>query len=256
MIPFSTNARQNFDSHNGKGHSMAGIFKYVWGLFFISLFVLAAFVPSSAAKQGNSNFDLGQVPDELDVKNHAVFPADRPAKKRKKVTYLSPPNQVSQPANEGDSQLIRSVHVPNAFSYEVVQQPENNPFYVSSSKNLVTEFGLAKDYNNIGLLAHNNLAGKSFKHLNLGQEIYIVHKGGHSDRYTVSAIYRFQALEPTNTESRFVDLDTNKILTATELFGRMYTGAPHLVLQTCINAEGKPSWGRLFVIAIPDAETD
>jgi hypothetical protein len=127
-------------------------------------------------------------------------------------------------------------------------------YYVSSSRNLVTEFGLARKYGTIGLVAHNNLAGSLFKDLLLGDEIRIVYKDGHTARYTVSAIYRFRALEPTNIESRFVDLDSKKIYSATELFQRMYTGTPHLTFQTCIYASGNSSWGRLFVIALPAAE--
>jgi hypothetical protein len=141
--------------------------------------------------------------------------------------------------------------VPNLFSYDIVQQPESDPYYVSPSSNLITEFGLAKQYGTIGLIAHNNLAGSLFKDLNLGQEVYIVHESRHTDRYIVSAIYRFQALESTNPESHFVNLDSGEILTASEVFTQMYTGSPHLTFQTCINARGDASWGRLFVIAVP-----
>jgi hypothetical protein len=137
------------------------------------------------------------------------------------------------------------------FSYAVVQQPQDNPYYVSSEKDLVTEFGLAKEYGNIGLMAHNDLAGYLFSDLYLGQEIHVNYNDGHTDRYTVSAIYRFRALEPNKTESRFVDLDSENAFTAYELFEKMYTGERHVTLQTCIYAHGNKSWGRLFVIALP-----
>ena len=248
MIRFSTNPRHNLDSP-------VGVFQYVRILSFISLILLSAFVPPSAAIPGISTFDQPQGLDKLGVDNSVAFPAGQPIEKRKAPLVKNSTDQAIKPIVDENTSLIRSVSAPKIFSYDVVQQPENDPFSVSSSKHLVTEFGLAKQYGTIGLLAHNNLAGKSFKYLNLGQEIYIVHKDGHPERYIVSAIYRFQALESTDTESRFVDLDSKKILTATELFNKMYTGAPHLTFQTCICARGDPSWGRLFVIALPAAES-
>jgi len=40
-------------------------------------------------------------------------------------------------------------------------------------------------------------------------------------------------------------------LTAEQLFNRVYRGDRHVTFQTCIDANGDISWGRLFVIAIP-----
>jgi hypothetical protein len=255
MIPFSTNARPNLDFPVVKGYNLSGLFLNIWVLSFFSLIVLFAFMPPPAAVQGNSNLDQSQGSDQSGVHHSVAFPAGQPIKKRKAPLVRSPAGQSNGPVTDENTSLISSVSVPKAFSYTVIQQPEDNPYYVSSSKYLVTEFGLARKYGTIGLLAHNNLAGKSFKRLNLDQEINIVQKDGHPDRYIVSAIYRFQALDSTNTESRFVDLDSKETLTATELFNKMYTGGPHLTFQTCIYARGDPSWGRLFVIAMPAAET-
>jgi hypothetical protein len=158
-------------------------------------------------------------------------------------------------SNEQESKLIRRVFVPRAFSYAVVQQPEGNPYYVSKAKDLVTEFSLPKRYGVIGLMAHNHLAGNQFERLTLGQEIQIDYEDGHTDRYIVSEITRFRALEPTNPDSLFEDLESGTILSAAELFDRMYTGAPHVTFQTCIYSSGDNSWGRLFVIATPATAT-
>jgi hypothetical protein len=35
------------------------------------------------------------------------------------------------------------------------------------------------------------------------------------------------------------------------MFNRAYVGENRVVFQTCLAAEGNPSWGRLFVIAVP-----
>lgn len=161
--------------------------------------------------------------------------------------------QALRPANEDDSNTIASIFVPNLFFYSVVQQPENDPGFVSPLENVITEFGLPQNYGNIGLLAHNYLAGETFEGLSIGQEIYLFYEDGHADRYTVSQIFRFRAFEPNDTNSRFEDLSTGETLSASEVFTEMYAGEAHLTLQTCIYANGDYSWGRLFVIALPDA---
>ena len=48
--------------------------------------------------------------------------------------------------------------------------------------------------------------------------------------------------------SKFKNLDTKKLITASELFTNIYT-KNDLVLQTCISQSGESSWGRLFVLA-------
>ena len=161
--------------------------------------------------------------------------------------------QAASQAYGNDANTISSIFVPNEFFYPVVQQPANSPDYVSPSENLVTEFNLPKKYGTVGLLAHNYLAGDSFDELSVGQTIYLFYEDGHADRYTVSQVFRYRALEPNDIQSQFEDLDTGEILTANEAFIRMYMGAPHLTLQTCIYANGDPSWGRLFVIAESDS---
>lgn len=222
-------------------------------LFFITSLLVCTFAFIITPATYGMNVDTGQVRvlDQATTGKKGGGPAKWLLKPDAKVPHLSPLRRKNRFADSADIQLISSVRVPNMFSYAVVQQPENDPYYVSSSSKLVTEFGMARQYNNIGLIAHNNLAGSLFKDLTLGQEIYITHQDSHADRYIVSAIYRFQALEPDKVESRFKNLDSGQILDASELFNQMYTGAPHLTFQTCIEALGNPSWGRLFVIAVP-----
>ena len=61
----------------------------------------------------------------------------------------------------------------------------------------------------------------------------------------------FQATQPTSPYSSFIDLSSNKTLSATELFTQTYGTKGALILQTCIASGTVDSWGRLFVIAIP-----
>jgi hypothetical protein len=41
------------------------------------------------------------------------------------------------------------------------------------------------------------------------------------------------------------------MLTVDQLFGKVYRGERHVTFQTCIANPESPSWGRLFVIAVP-----
>jgi hypothetical protein len=128
----------------------------------------------------------------------------------------------------------------------------NNPAYVSPMNGTVTQFQTATQYGTTGLLAHNYLSGSYFSKLTLGQEIDIVNGDGAIRRYVVTNIRRFQALNPSSPYSNFVDLENGGAqLSSTELFNQTYAGGNKVVFQTCINANGNWSWGRLFVTATP-----
>ena len=69
--------------------------------------------------------------------------------------------------------------------------------------------------------------------------------------FRISAQHRFQALDPNNPNSNFVDLETGATLSALDVFNQMYTNADQVTFQTCIAQDGVASWGRLFVTATP-----
>lgn len=235
---------------------MAGVLKYPRGFSFIGLIVLFSFVPFSPNMHGGTSQFFAQNPGKLGIENQIVFLTSQHEEVKKEPLVKIPADRPIQPVVWEENRWVQRVTVPNLFSYDVVQQPEDNPYYVSSKRNMVTEFRLAQKYGNVGLIAHNDLAGSLFSNLDVGQEIQVTYKNGQIHRYTVNAIYRFQALEPNKTGSRFVDLGSKRVFSATEVFQQMYTGEPHITLQTCIDANGNKSWGRLFVIALPVAETE
>jgi hypothetical protein len=101
------------------------------------------------------------------------------------------------------------------------------------------------------LLAHNYLAGKYFIRLKEGQAFYLVYGDGHTQEFVVADIQRFRALDPENVWSSFLDLKYGALLSSTELFSKIYDQPGKVILQTCIRADGQPSWGRLFLIAEP-----
>jgi hypothetical protein len=81
--------------------------------------------------------------------------------------------------------------------------------------------------------------------------IQLVYGDGRIETYQVTHIYRYRATSPNSVSSDFVDLDTQKTLTASELFKKVYKGSRHVTFQTCISQDGNASWGRYFVIAEP-----
>ena len=63
----------------------------------------------------------------------------------------------------GKAGVLEGVYVPNVFALPVTQQPVGNPGFVSQAADTVTQFGMAAEVGNVGLLAHNNLAGMEGK---------------------------------------------------------------------------------------------
>jgi hypothetical protein len=152
----------------------------------------------------------------------------------------------------GNNNTLRGVYAGGIFAFPVVQQPAGNAGYVSTKAGIVTQFNLASNYGNIGLLAHNTLSGQYFSQLIPGERILLIYGDGRIESYLVINIYRYQAVSPESMNSDFIDLDTQQHLSALDLFRKVYTGSQHVTFQTCIESNGNLSWGRLFVIAIPE----
>ncbi len=152
---------------------------------------------------------------------------------------------------DGQAGVVRGVYVPNVLALPVRQQPANNPSYVSPESGVATQFAAAASLGVTGLLAHNYLAGADFFKLAMAQDVQIVYGDGTVKLYRVTAIYRYQALDPYSPYSDFVDLSTGETLSAAQVFSMVYAGGDHVTFQTCIERNGNWSWGRLFVIAIP-----
>jgi hypothetical protein len=160
----------------------------------------------------------------------------------------------SQAVQNGKADSLRGVYVPNVLALPIVQQPSGNAGYVSSNDGQATQFAMASQFGNVGLLAHNYLSGKSFSQITVGQEVRLVYGDGKVEYFVVTEILRYEALQPTSPWSSFRDLNDNTTLNAEQMFKRVYTGDRHLTFQTCIQAEGISSWGRLFVVAVPKTD--
>jgi len=153
--------------------------------------------------------------------------------------------------SNGQANQVTGIYAEGVLAYSVRRQPAGNLGYVSEGANDVTEFALAAQYGTQGFLAHNYLAGASFSQLSVGQIVTLVYGDGSTASFRIDVIRRYQALSPNSTQSRFVDLETGKELSASDVFFAVYNGESAVVLQTCIAKDGIGSWGRLFVQASP-----
>ncbi len=152
----------------------------------------------------------------------------------------------------GQKNMVVGIYVPGVLALPVGQQPQGNAGYVTRQPNQATQFNLASNYGTVGILAHDDLAGSQFANILLDQYAIVVYGDGHEDYYLVNEIQKYQALSPTSTFSDFINLDgTHERVSASQLFGRVYGKGHRLVLQTCIDAYGDASWGRLFIIGEP-----
>lgn len=161
----------------------------------------------------------------------------------------------SKSVQNGEATTLRGVYIEDVLALPIVQQPAGSPAFVSNNDGEITQFGMAAQYGNIGLLAHNHLSGKLFSQLAVGQRVRLVFGDGRVESFVVTEVHRYQALQPTSPYSSFRNLDDDsETLTAGQMFKRAYLGDRHITFQTCIQAYGNPSWGRLFVIAEPESQ--
>ena len=169
-------------------------------------------------------------------------------------TLPSALDEFAAEVSDGQAGVVRGVYVAGALALRVRQQPESNPFYISSAPDAVTQYRYAAYTNVIGLLAHNSAAGAQFFNLNVGQEVWIIYGDGTRQGYVITEIYRYQALQPNSRRSEFTDLASGEVLSSAQLYDRVYRGEHHVTFQTCITENGIATWGRLFIIARPADE--
>lgn len=156
--------------------------------------------------------------------------------------------------SDGRAGRLAGVYVPGQLALPVIQQPAGEPNFVDDNDHTVTEYSRSTAHNVVGLLAHNTLSsGQSFFKLRPGMDVILVYGNGRQARYRIERIENYQALRSTDPYSDFVDLNGpgGALMSNEELFRRIYAAAGQLVFQTCFEANGDPSWGRMFVIAKP-----
>lgn len=159
----------------------------------------------------------------------------------------------SSVAASGNPDLVAGIFARGLFAAPIVQQPSTAPGFVSTQIDAATQFSMAAQYGTVALLAHNYLLGEQFFSVEQGKILSLVYGDGRAQTYRVKQILQYQALSPDSPYSDFLDLNdpNGAVISVTDLFYKVYTQNGQLVLQTCIEANGDPSWGRLFVIAEP-----
>ncbi|MBI5029155.1 MAG: hypothetical protein HZB51_01410 [Chloroflexi bacterium] len=154
----------------------------------------------------------------------------------------------------GDAHSIAGVYVQRVLALRIVQQPANDPVYVSTEMGTATQFRLASSYGTLGLLAHNDRSGIKFFDLRKKQEVDVVYGDGTIRRYSVKNIRRFKPIRSEDPYSDFLDVDNGgALISSSQVFQQIFVGSDQVVFQTCIAADGNPTWGRLFVTATPMA---
>ena len=166
-------------------------------------------------------------------------------------TSLPDFSKFAESVQDGNVGVLKGVYVSNVLALPVVQQPVGNPGYVSQTADVITQFSMAAEVGNVGLLAHNHLAGQTFTNLSVGDEVRLVYGDGKIEYFIVTQTLEYQALQPYSPYSEFRDLETSQTITADKLFRKVYRGDRHVTFQVCIEADGVDAWGRLFVIAQP-----
>jgi hypothetical protein len=203
--------------------------KTILSIFFLFSFSLQSFSDSSIPVTGSKAYG---------------FFLDSPAEFLPSISEFTS-EITATPGNSG-------IFVENILADRIIQQPQGNPGYVSTEEDTVTRFGMASQFGTIGILAHNSTAGKAFFDLQMDDTIFLVQSTGEIQAFSVIEIQKYQALNPDSPYSSFVDLgNPSSIISAQDLFLRTYGRGGSLILQTCIENAGEPSWGRLFVIAQP-----
>ncbi len=147
----------------------------------------------------------------------------------------------------GNPQALRGVYVPQVMSLTIVQQPQGDSRFVSRKNSVATQFSMAAKVGNIGLLAHNDLAGRLFFAIQQNDLVILIYGNGRTETFIVDGVHKYQAV----MRGTYIDMDTQNTLGTGELFDSMYRGDYHVTLQTCIEKNGNPDWGRLFIIARP-----
>jgi len=205
----------------------------------LGVLIILVFAIGLAAQTASANI-LRTGPSELGINSN------------KAVSSFTGLSAFARSVQNGLPNQIRGIYVQGVMAFPVVKQPISDAGYVSTASDTITEFQLAAQYNSIGMLAHDYLAGASFSKLQPGTDVVLVYGDGSLKVFRVYEVQQYQALSPTSPYSKFVDLSDRENFTSDQLFYRTYgLGNSILVLQTCISTPNVPSWGRMFVLARP-----
>ncbi len=230
--------------------------------------VAASKVSSEAATESplplSSTVSASVVPSTTILAEGASALARTPSSKVQYKGYLTPEaTGVGQPAlsefsrqvANGQADSLCGLYVDGVMALRVVRQPDGEAGYISSIDGTVTQFQKADSFGAIGLLAHNTLAGRDFYRLQLGNDVALVYGDGRIQHFQVSEIRDYQRLTLADLRSDFLELESNLVWTADQVFARFYEQPHRLTLQTCLRRGDVADWGVHFIVADPGEPT-
>jgi hypothetical protein len=149
----------------------------------------------------------------------------------------------------GETDRITGLYVPEFGGFNVIQESAGNDGIASPVDGVITQFMRPAANRVIGLLAHNNASGTWFEHFPTGSLLYVLYGDGRKEIYRLAVKERLQAINGDSSTTDFIDLTSGEIRSANQVYQKMYSGKPHLTLQTCIQNGDDLNWGRLFLLA-------
>jgi hypothetical protein len=149
----------------------------------------------------------------------------------------------------GEAGRVTGMYAPGVGHYYVIQQGAAGDTRVSPVQGVLTQYRRPSTGGVIGLLAHNYAAGFRFDQFSAGSRFYLIYGDGDIHTYHVTGFLRYQAVNRNNPDTNLIDLSNGQVQSAAAVYQRVYTGSPHLVLQTCLANDGDMKWGRLFILA-------
>lgn len=219
----------------------------------LCVFMLLACISSTIKAPAVEVATVTIMPTETLVPTPTITPTIMPTPTEEVPVVEGPVfDQFVESVKTGEKGKVVGLWVEGKMALLVVYQPPSQPGFVSLMDNVATYFLLPyKMAKNYGMLAHNYLAGRYFFDVNVGDIVQLIYGDGDYQDFEVVDIQSYQALQPNNPRSEFIDLATGSQLSANNLFVKVYMGNFHTTLQTCIAKDGNGEWGRQFILAPP-----
>lgn len=136
------------------------------------------------------------------------------------------------------------------YTFSIVQQPADLPYYVNQTPNIFTDYSLVPD-GNIGLLAELN---KPMLELSAGDILTLTYWSGKQEQYEIVAIITYHTSTPCSITGTFVSDKTGREYSSSKVAHLVYADAPQrLILTTCFDLQlNQPcAPGRFVVVAYP-----
>lgn len=156
----------------------------------------------------------------------------------------------------GNADQVVGSYIPDLLAAEVLQQPEDQPDWISPDAGTLTQYRAASQLGNLGLLASKDSAAALFDQMAAGLPVTIIQGDGSLREYSIAGILTFQAIDPTDPNSDYLIQPVGVHVPYSELLNCIYGGEEHLVFESTIDKPDVPNWGKLFVVAFPVAPGD